>query len=73
MAEAREPALGGDEVRRGERVVAVSRPIGVGRARILAGPRGVPVPAEVDGVRREAAFERIGDRQVGVAVEAGGV
>ena len=51
MAEAGEPALGSDEARRGERVVAVSRPVGVGRARVLAG-RGVsPCP------RRSTAYD----------------
>ena len=52
-----------------ERVVAVAVP----DDRPAVGQRRVAVAAEVDPPRVEARRQRLGDRQVGVAVEAGGV
>ncbi len=69
VAERDEATVRGDRAGGGERVVAVAMPVDLP----VVGARRRSVAAVVERVRREPVGQSIGDREVAVAVEAGGV
>ena len=69
VAEPDEAAVGGDGTRGGKRVVAVATPLDLP----VVGASGVAVAAVVECKRCELVAQLVGDREVAVAVKAGGV
>ena len=69
VSERNQTTIGSNGPGRSECVVAVPVPVDLP----VVGARGRPVAAVVEGVRREPIGQVVGDREVAVAVEAGGV